>query len=172
MFRMSALGQAATRRPGARRLRGANAAITMLAAAVMLAASLVAIVARAAPADAVACGAAHSRGVTIVVDFRHFRHGIDVRCDLRRPATGLAALREARFTYTFVPRLPGFICRINNAPRRCNGAPVSAYWSYWHARPHGRWIYSPLGAGSYRPRPGWVEGWAFGRGKPPGISPP
>jgi hypothetical protein len=169
---MSALGHAAARRPGARRPSGADRAITMLAAAVMLAATLVAIVARAAPADAAACGGAHRTGVTVVVDFRHFRGRIEVRCDARRPATGLAALREAGFTYTFVPRLPGFICRINNAPRRCNGAPVTAYWSYWHARPHGRWFYSALGAGSYRPRPGQVEGWAFGRGKPPGISPP
>ena len=28
------------------------------------------------------------------------------------------------------------------------------------------------GAGTYNPKPGSVEGWAFGAGKPPGISPP
>ncbi len=84
----------------------------------------------------------------------------------------MAALRAAKFGYTFVPRQPGFICRINKKPNKCNGAPTSAYWSYWHAKPHGKWIYSTQGAGSYHPKSGWVEGWAFGNGKPPGISPP
>jgi hypothetical protein len=82
------------------------------------------------------------------------------------------ALRKAGFRFTFVPRQPGFICTINREPRKCNGAPASAYWSYWHARPHGKWKYSTLGAASYHPKSGWVEGWAFGNGKPPGISPP
>jgi hypothetical protein len=59
-----------------------------------------------------------------------------------------------------VPRIPGFVCTINALPKRCNGAPASAYWSYWHAKPHGKWI------------PGTVQGWAFGAGKPPRISPP
>jgi hypothetical protein len=71
-----------------------------------------------------------------------------------------------------VPRLPGFVCTIDHLPKRCNGAPVSAYWSYWHARRHGKWTYSSLGAASYHPKAGWVEGWAFGNGKPPRMSPP
>jgi hypothetical protein len=115
------------------------------------------------------CGKTH---VTVIVDFTHFRHGkIRAGC-ATRPRTGLAALHDARFSYTFVPRQPGFICTIDHRPGRCNGAPATAYWSYWHARPHGRWRYSNLGAGSYHPRRGWVEGWAFGKGKPPHISPP
>ena len=68
--------------------------------------------------------------------------------------------------------MPGFICTIDHRPKKCNGAPVSAYWSYWHAKPHGKWSYSNLGAADYHPKPGWVEGWAFGNGKPPKISPP
>jgi hypothetical protein len=169
---MSALGHGALHGPGVRRLGRSGRVVSALAVAVLLAAALVTIVARAAPADAAACGSAHKQGVTVVVDFRHFRGKIDVRCDAKRPATGLAALRAAKFGYTFVPRQPGFICRINKKPNKCNGAPTSAYWSYWHAKPHGKWTYSTLGAGSYHPKSGWVEGWAFGNGKPPGISPP
>jgi hypothetical protein len=115
------------------------------------------------------CGKRH---VTVVVDFTHFRHGkVRTGC-AKNPHTGLAALRQAGFKYTFVPRQPGFICTINHRPRKCNGAPATAYWSYWHARAHGKWHYSQLGAGSYHPKRGWVEGWAFGNGKPPHISPP
>ena len=143
-----------------------------LAVAVLLAAALVTSVAGAAPAGAASCGSAHKQGVTVVVDLSKFRHGIRVGCDPSRPANGLSALQKAGFSYTFVPRQPGFICSINKEPRKCNGAPVSAYWSYWHAKPHGKWIYGSMGAASYHPDSGWVEGWAFGNGKPPGISPP
>jgi hypothetical protein len=110
--------------------------------------------------------------VTVVVDLTHFRGGkIRVGC-ARNPRTGLAALRKAGFTYTFVPREPGFICTINHRPEHCNGAPTSAYWSYWHARRGGSWRYSKLGAGNYHPKAGQIEGWAFGNGKKPHISPP
>jgi hypothetical protein len=140
--------------------------------AVVLAGTLVTFVARATPAGAAACGNAHKQGVTVVVDLTKFHRGIAVGCDPSRPASGLVALRKAGFSFTFVPRYPGFVCKINNEPRTCNGAPATAYWSYWHAKPHGKWIYSPLGAASYHPASGWVEGWAFGNGKPPGIAPP
>jgi hypothetical protein len=143
-----------------------------LAVVALLAAGLVAGAAGATPAAAAACGSAHKKGVTVVVDFSKFHRGISVGCDTSVPANGLVALRKAGFTYSFVPRYPGFICRINNEPSKCNGAPASAYWSYWHAKPHGKWIYSTLGAASYHPKSGWVEGWAFGNGKPPRISPP
>jgi hypothetical protein len=144
----------------------------VLAVAVLVAAALVTIVVRAAPASAAACGSKHKKGVTVVVDFTKFHRGIKVGCDPSRPGNGLVALRKAGFSYAFVPRQPGFVCTINKEPRKCNGAPTSAYWSYWHARPHGKWIYSTLGAAGYHPKSGWVEGWAFGRGKPPAISPP
>jgi hypothetical protein len=158
---------------GTRRAVTGSRAMATVAAAVLIAALLTfVVVTRAAPASAAACGSKHKRGVTVVVDFRKFRKGIKVGCDATRPRNGLVALRKAGFRYSFVPRQPGFICRINKEPRKCNGAPASAYWSYWHARPHGKWIYSTLGAASYHPKAGWVEGWAFGSGKPPGISPP
>jgi hypothetical protein len=169
---MSASQLPAMRTAMPRRSTFAVRAIVMLAAATLLAAGLVAFVVRPAPAGAAACGSKHKRGVTVVVDFRKFHKGIRIGCDPTRPKTGLVALTKAGFTYSFVPRQPGFICRIDKEPRKCNGAPASAYWSYWHARPHGKWKYSTLGAGSYHPKSGWVEGWAFGDGKPPGISPP
>ena len=144
----------------------------VLAVVMLLAATLVAVVAEATPAAAAACGSAHKQGVTVVVDFTKFHRGVKVGCDAKRPANGLIALRKAGFSYTFVPRVPGFICTIDKEPGKCNGAPAKAYWSYWHAKPHGKWIYSTQGAGGYHPKSGWVEGWAFGSGKPPAISPP
>jgi hypothetical protein len=168
---MSAVGQAATCRSG----RGRTAFITHAASILtvaMLLATMVMLVTKAAPAYAAACGKNDKAGVTVVVDFTKFHHGVKVGCDVKRPATGLVALRKAGFTYTFVPRQPGFICTIDKEPKKCNGAPATAYWSYWHAKPHGKWKYSTLGAGSYHPKSGWVEGWAFGDGKPPSISPP
>jgi hypothetical protein len=159
----------ASRAPGGKHASRWTAAI---AVSVLLAAALVTVVTGATPAGAAACGSAHRQGVTVVVDLTKFHRGIAVGCDPSRPANGLVALQKAGFKYTFVPRIPGFICRISNEPGNCNGAPASAYWSYWHAKPHGKWIYSSLGAASYHPNSGWVEGWAFGNGKPPAISPP
>ena len=173
---MSAIGQPARPAEGPWRTRSAARAIAALAVTILLAA-LLALATRTAPADAAAanagaCGKHDKKGVTVVVDSRKFRKGIKVGCDASRPANGLVALRKAGFSYTFVPRVPGFICTIDKQPSKCNGAPAKAYWSYWHAKPHGKWIYSSLGAASYHPSSGWVEGWAFGNGKPPGISPP
>ncbi|HEX9066699.1 MAG TPA: hypothetical protein VF843_16435 [Streptosporangiaceae bacterium] len=123
----------------------------------------------AAAVSARYCGASH---VTVVVDFTHFRNGrVWIGC-ASSPHTGLAALRQAGFTYSFVARHPGFVCTINHRPNPCNGAPATAYWSYYHARHHGSWRYSTTGAGSYHPRPGQIEGWAFGAGHKPRISPP
>lgn len=122
------------------------------------------------PADAAACSG--NSGVTVVVDFASLTGGVRRTCSPGDPTSGLAALRGAGFTYAFVPRQPGFVCQINTKPNPCNGAPTSAYWSYWHAVPGGKWQFSNAGAGTYNPKPGTVEGWAFGAGKPPSIKPP
>ena len=115
-----------------------------------------------------------TKGVTEVVDFAKLKatHKVKVACDPTNPKNGLAALTGAGFTYSFVPKYPGFVCRIDALPDPCNGAPATAYWSYWHAKRGGKWILSKLGAASYVPKPGSVQGWAFGAGKPPRISPP
>jgi hypothetical protein len=114
--------------------------------------------------------------VTVVVDFAALGGGVRVGCAAGSPGSGLLALLAAGFSYSFVPRQPGFVCQINRLPPPdpCNGAPPpTAYWSYWHARPGGSWTYSSEGAGTFMPPPGSVEGWAFGDGqKQPGIAPP
>jgi len=154
--------------PQGARARRPLVALTTLS---VLAAGLVATgSAAAAPAYAAACSG--TKGVTVVVDFTKLGGKVKTACDAGNPATGLAALTGAGFTYTFVPRQPGFVCTIDKKPNPCNGAPTKAYWSYWHAKPHGKWVYSTTGAGSYDPAPGTVQGWAFGASKPPRISPP
>lgn len=112
-----------------------------------------------------------SSGVSVVVDYGR-GGGTDVRCAPGDPTSGLAALSGAGLPYTFVPRQPGLVCTINSVPDPCNGAPATAYWSYWHLRPDKTWEFSTVGAGSFDPVPGAVEGWAFGAGKPPRIPRP
>ncbi|HVK26587.1 MAG TPA: hypothetical protein VM677_35000 [Actinokineospora sp.] len=139
------------------------------AVAAVLIATAATTVTGAATAQAAACTG--TTGVTVVVDLTAFGGGISTGCALGDPASGLSALTGAGFTYAFVPRFPGLICRINALPNPCNGAPVTAYWSYWHATPGGSWSYSTGGAGSHNPAPGAVEGWAFGSGGRPGQAP-
>ncbi|WP_018351788.1 hypothetical protein [Longispora albida] len=133
------------------------------AAALLTAATAAAITVPAAPAQA-ACS-----GVTVIVDFGGGR--VQSGCAAGDPGSGLAALRNAGFTFTFVPGQNGMVCTVNSVPDPCNGAPANAYWSYWHGQ-GGQWQYSDVGAGGHNPAPGDVEGWAFGPGKQPGAAPP
>ena len=121
-------------------------------------------------AGAAACSG--TSGVTVVVDFGALGGGVQTGCAGGDPGSGLAALSAAGHGYTFVPRQPGLVCQIDARPNPCNGAPTTAYWSYWHASRGGSWSFSTLGAGGYDPAPGTVEGWAFGAGRRPGIAPP
>jgi len=141
-----------------------------LVAAVLAAGWLVSGLVAAPAADASGC--ANANGVTVVVDFGSLGGGIRVGCAAGQQSSGLGALAAAGFSYSFVPRQPGFVCQINGLPNPCNGAPTNAYWAYWHGQPGGSWTYSTQGAGTYVPPPGSVEGWAFGAGQPPGIAPP
>lgn len=120
----------------------------------------------ASPASAVPCS-----GVKVVVDFAALGGGVQTGCATGDPTTGLTALTGAGFTYSFVPRQPGFVCRINSLPNPCTVPTTSAYWSYWHATPGGTWSYSTSGAGGYDPAPGTVEGWSFGAGVAPAATP-
>ncbi|MBB5872562.1 hypothetical protein F4553_005996 [Allocatelliglobosispora scoriae] len=140
-----------------------------VAAGLLLATGLV--VGEASPQAANAAACSGSTGVTVIVDNGSLGGGTTVACALGDPTSGLTALTGAGFSYAFVPRFPGFICRINSLPNPCNGAPATAYWSYWHATPGGTWSYSGSGAGSYNPAPGTVEGWAFGAGTAPSVAP-
>lgn len=128
------------------------------------------------PAHAAACSG--TSGVTVVVDFTAFGGGVTVACATGNPATGIAALQGAGFTVTGTQRWGlAFVCRIDGLPTPAaepcfNTPPATAYWSYWHAPAGGSWSYSTVGAASYDPAPGTVEGWAFGAGGAPSIPPP
>lgn len=126
----------------------------------------------ATPAQAAACTG--TSGVTVVVDFAATGGGVVTRCAPGDPSSGLDALTAAGFTFTQVQTQPGFVCQIDRKPSSTcvKTPPASAYWSYWHAARGGSWSYSQTGAGSYDPKPGSVEGWAFGAGGKPGVSPP
>lgn len=143
-------------------------AVVALAVSTTAAAGLAVV--QAPPASAAACSG--TSGVTVVVDFGSLGGGITTMCAPGDPTSGLKALTGAGYTYAFVPRFPGFVCQLNVKPNPCNGAPSNAYWSYWHAPRRGAWTYSTSGAGSYNPAPNTVEGWAFGAGTKPRITPP
>ncbi|HEY0639254.1 MAG TPA: hypothetical protein VGD67_16510, partial [Pseudonocardiaceae bacterium] len=117
--------------------------------------------ASAASAASAAVAAVACTGVSVVVDFGPLGGGAQTGCFAGDPSSGLQALSGAGFSYTFVPRQPGLVCQIRSLPDPCNGAPTSAYWSYWRARPGGSWTYSTTGAGAVDPAPGTVDGWAF-----------
>ncbi|MEV8326671.1 flagellar hook-length control protein FliK [Kitasatospora sp. NPDC056731] len=151
--------------------RPARRTLGSIAAAAALTAGLLGASAVQAPqAQAAACDG--TTGVTVVVDSTAVGGGIQTGCAPGDPASGLAALTGAGFAYTFHPRYPGFVCTINALPTTCTNPTGSAYWSYWHAQHGGPWSYSNLGAGSYNPAPGDVEGWSFGAGAQPGVPAP
>jgi hypothetical protein len=124
----------------------------------------------AVPARAAGCTAP---SVAVVVDFGHFGGGIQRGC-VAPGGTGLQLL-AAVFAVTQVQREPGFVCRINGLPTKAQDAcvntpPGNAYWAFFHGRAGSGWVYSAVGAATYVPPPGTVEGWAFGGGAPPGVS--
>jgi hypothetical protein len=116
-------------------------------------------------------------GVLVAVDFSYWGGTTERGCDAT-PTTGYKALQVAGFV-TAGDEEDGnaFICRINDEPPPSEDPcittpPGSAYWSYWHADAgQTTWTLSTLGAMSYQPPPGSIDGWAFGAGKPPTFSP-
>jgi hypothetical protein len=154
------------------RVLTAVATLALCAAATPAAATTTASIPGASKPGVTAACTSTTKGVTEVVDFTKLGGKVQVACDPTNPKTGLAALTGAGFTYSFVPKYPGFVCRINALPNPCNGAPAKAYWSYWHATRGGKWVFASTGAGSYHPKPGSVEGWAFGSGEKPKTAPP
>jgi len=138
----------------------------LLALAVAVAATGAGAFSLAPTAHAAACG--QSSGVTVVVDHGS-PGGTSLGCANGDPPSGLDALKKSGHGYTFMPRQPGFVCAIDAKPDPCNNGPANAYWSYWHARPGGSWGYASTGAASYNPKPGSIDGWSFGSGKPPSV---
>jgi hypothetical protein len=148
----------------------------LLLALITLVAGLIITVDPLAPA-AHAAGCSAGTGVTVDVDFAALGGGVSTACFVGDPATGLAALQGAGFTVTGTQRWGlAFVCRINGKPTPaadpCVNTPsATAYWSYWHGTPGGTWTFSSLGASSYNPAIGTVEGWAFGAGTAPSVGP-
>lgn len=106
-------------------------------------------------ARAAACSG--TSGVTVVVQFPDGH--VETGCAPGDPASGLEALEDAGFPYTFVPKQVGAVCTIKGAPAsNCWG---NSYWAYFHASGAG-WAYSTEGASSFDPKPGSREGWRFG----------
>jgi hypothetical protein len=127
--------------------------------------------AKATPKVAGTAGACKgTTGVTVAVDFTAFSGGkVQVRCAPGKPATGVAALQQAGFTPAGTTKYGlAFICRINSKPsttaQTCvSTPPATSSWSYYHASHTATaWTYSTLGASSYKPAQGSVQGWAFG----------
>lgn len=138
-----------------------------LFAALVIAVNVVVLPVPPAHADPANCV-----GVLVVVDATATSGDVVARCADGTPRTGLDALTQAGFEFTFVPRIPGLVCQIDRQPDPCNNASADAYWSYWHRAPNGAWRYSTEGAGTRRPTAGSWEGWVFGTGShPPNITP-
>ncbi|HZZ96400.1 MAG TPA: hypothetical protein VFE19_05275 [Jatrophihabitantaceae bacterium] len=64
----------------------------------------------------------------------------------------------------------GFVLKINAVGQ--NPPDNTHYWSYWHSAGTGTWTYSGVGAGSYTPRAGTVEGWSYVSGQSDAAKPP
>ncbi|MEU7586904.1 LPXTG cell wall anchor domain-containing protein [Micromonospora sp. NPDC049230] len=117
-----------------------------------------------------------SSGVILAVDFSRWGGPLLRSCG-STPTTGYQLLNQGGWRTTGTQHDgPAFICRIGYAghqggtqyptaaDERCAlTPPASAYWSYWHADVgQNSWVYSQLGAMSYKPRPGSVDLWIFG----------
>lgn len=129
-----------------------------------------------APAAAADGTCTTSNGVLVVVDFGELGGGVQRGCAPGDPKTGLKALHAAGFSTTGTQRYgPSFMCRIDGKPgkarEKCvDTPPGDAYWAYWHTGKSG-WTQSQAAATNYDPKPGTIEGWSFGAGKQPRITP-
>jgi hypothetical protein len=119
-------------------------------------------------------------GVTVIVDDQQLGEGeIYVGCALGAQPDGVAALEHAGFALEGTATYGlAFICRIDGEPSPAEESckttpPATAYWSYWHGKPGGRWGYSAFGAASPESHApvNSVEGWSFGSGAAPRIAP-
>lgn len=141
-------------------------------------------VAGSSPASLSACTA--TSGVLVAVDFGHFHGPVDVGCAPGTQSNGLVAMHTAGFlTAGDDEDGDGFVCRIGleakgpsserptPAEDPCvSTPPASAYWGFFVARPgKNTWSYSESGVSAYQPSGGAVEGWAFGSGGQPSVTP-
>jgi hypothetical protein len=106
----------------------------------------------------------NNQDVTVVVDFGDLGGGVNVRCAPQGSDgidSGFDALEHAQVSYE---QSGGFVCRIAGRPEsgECTDRPSSGpYWAYYYAKRGGEWKYSNYGAGTRKPPPGSIEGWAY-----------
>lgn len=135
----------------------------------LLAASLVLVAGPPASSSAASTLPASTRscsGVWVVVDRGNGEATTRCATSYR---TGVDALRSAGFVVEGAAGSPGYVLRIHGFPAVTDPTSFTNYWSYWHAsaRADGTfssWSYSAVGAGTYHPARGSVEGWRFGDG--------
>lgn len=166
-------------------VRPAAAAVVVLASVLTAGGALSASAAvGASPVGLSACTA--SSGVLVAVDFSHWRGAVDLGCASGREADGLDAMHNAGFL-TAGDDADGdaFVCRIGVAAQGTTSErptptedscvstpPASAYWAFWVSDAgQSAWSYSQSGVESYQPPAGSTEGWAFGSGGPPSVTP-
>ena len=88
--------------------------------------------------------------------------------------TGYELLERSGFSFVASFETQGAaICQIeaDGCPANdcfCQSPPD--YWSYWHLN-EGDWVYSYQGSGLYTVEDGIVDGWAWGPGEPPPMTP-
>jgi hypothetical protein len=109
-----------------------------------------------------------TKGVVVVVDFRHFGGAVNRGCG-PTPTTGYDAMHHAGFSTAGDDQDgPAFVCRIDDFPTPAQQScartpPTSASWSYWHANAgQNSWSFSELGSMSTHPKAGSVDAWVYG----------
>lgn len=112
------------------------------------------------PAPAHAHVATGANCVAVIVDSGR---GVSAKCMLWRSGlTGAGALSGTGHSYRLAPS--GLVCAIDGFPADCH-VDSTHFWSYWHKAPgSGSWTFSGEGAGTYNPRSGETEGWAYQNG--------
>ena len=147
-------------------------------AAVVVTIAIIAIVTPAARIDATTTACTRTSGVTVIVDFAAFHHGIARGCASGRPASALAAMQSAGFETAGTTQYgDAFLCRIDNLPAPKNEAcavtpSARSSWSFYWGRPtDATWTYSRVGVLSFRPLAGTIIAFAFGNLAKPGLLP-
>lgn len=128
------------------------------------------------PASAAGGACTSSSGVTVVVNFGTLGGGTVVRC-AQTSGNGLDALRAAGFTIEGTQQYGNaFVCRLDGKPAASTEScrttpPIDKSWRYFYASNGGAWKYSQSGVSSRTVEQGGFEGWSFGEGSTPGLTP-
>jgi hypothetical protein len=122
---------------------------------------------------------AGSKGVTVVVDYHQLGGQTRTVCRKRDGGKLASALfPSSGFALDYVPRDPGFVCRVHKKPSAsacANTPPANAYWGlFWSNGKTGRWKYAALGVTSLRIPAGGSVAFSWqgnDQRTPPGVRP-